>query len=373
MRNTARRQVVGLVSAVALAGVLLASATAETGTTFTQVQYLDAMNKALDGVRAKTRAQPKAHLEFSANLFFAHEAMIEHISLPILIKYADALTDTGVHRIDINPGLFPWRGKHQPTIDKYDALIKHIRKSGVKLVFNPQYSAIHHKVKSFEEWEQAALEVYAELARRYQPDIFIVVHEPTTMAARMGAKVSPKAWQEFAQRAAQIVKAQSPRTRCGAGGLSWEKKYFNAFLKLDELDVMTLDIYNLGGLKTYNKMIQQAHKRGKPVYVEETWRPPYYVKQPGMTLEAISMIGIGSTKYADLDIKWLETITAYASTWNLEAITPFWTQTFFKYSDGDTDALDPEYMRQIVDAIDRGKRSETFHAYKKLITQWGKP
>ena len=215
--------------------------------------------------------------------------------------------------------------------------------------------------------------MYAELARRYQPDIFVVVHEPSTMASRMGEQVSPRDWRNFASRAAKIVKENSPNTRCGAGGLSWEKKYFQAFLELKEIDVMTIDIYNLRGLKTYNKMIRQARKRGKPVYIEETWRPPYYVKQAGMTLDAVSMKGIGSTRYAGLDIKWLETITAYASTWDLEAVTPFWTQTFFKYADGDADALDPEYMRQVVDAIDHGKRTETFYAYKKLITQWGKP
>ncbi len=350
-----------------------ANAAGKRDATISEAQYLESMNDALDDVLAQLRPKSKARVEFSANLFFAHEVMIEHVPLATLLKYVDALVEAGVHRIDINPGLFPWVDKDRETIAKYDALIAHIRKSGVKLVFNPQYSAVHHKIRGFEAWQAAVLPVYAELARRYQPDIFIVVHEPTTMAARMGVEVSPKDWKAFAQTATGVVKEHSPKTRCGAGGLFWEKNYFAAFLDLRALDVATLDIYNLRGLKTYNKMIKQARRHGKQVYIEETWRSPYFVHRPGMTLEAMSMTGVGKSTYTSLDIKWMETMTAYASAWNLEAVTPFWTPTFFKYVEAGGDAMDPEYLRQVMDAIDRGERTPTFHAFKELIQQWGEP
>ena len=333
----------------------------------TEAQYLSAMEQALRSVKATAASQPQQPIEFSANLFYAHEAMIEHIPQPVLLRYADALLEAGVQRVDINPGLYPWVGQDQESIGKYDALIAHLRAGGVKVVFNPQYSPTYHRVKDMQEWRAKALPVYVELARRYRPDIFIVAHEPTTMAARMGAKASVTAWRDFAQEAAEAVKRASPRTRCGAGGLYWEQAFFDAFLTLEVLDVVTLDIYNLAGLKTYNRMIKKARRKGKPVYIEETWRPPYYHKQPGMSLEQISMTGVGKASFMRLDIQWLETMADYAGAWGLEAITPFWTPTFFAYVQRGGYAVDPAYTTRVMQAIERGERTDTFKAYRDLI------
>lgn len=356
--------------------VLLVTACATRGLDtreLTEAQYISALGQALEAINAKAASQPQRPIEFSANLFYAHEVLIEHIPLPILLRYADALLEAGVQRVDINPGLYPWLNRDEASIAKYDALIAHLRRAGVKIVLNPQYSPTYHRVQDLEQWQRLALPVYAELAKRYQPDIFIVVHEPSTMSARMGSRASPAAWRDFAQEAAMTVKRQSPRTRCGAGGLYWEETYFNAFLTLDVLDVMTLDIYNLSGLKTYNTMILRAQRKGKPVYIEETWRPPYFQKGPQMSLEEISVKGVGRAAFTQLDIQWLDTLSTYASAWGLEAITPFWTPTFFAYVDADGDALDPAYTMRVIQAIAHGERTDTFRAYRDLIKRKSRP
>ncbi len=336
--------------------------------TLTQDEFIARMDTALDDIYATASEQPQHPLQFGAWLFYAHEAVIEQVPLQTLLDYADALIETGVHRIDINPGLFPWTDGNQETIAKYDALIDHIRGAGVAIGLNPEYSPTYHPVASFRQWRAAALPVYAELARRYQPDVFVVVHEPTTMAARMGLLVGPRAWRDFARDAAWTVKRESPATRIGAGGLAWEKAYFDAFASLRIIDVMTLDIYTLDDLPTYNEMIRTARRAGKPVYIEETWRSTCYTPEPGMTLEEISAIGIGDPAFRDLDIKWLETLAAYAGAWGLESMTPSWTQTFFKYMDG-AGGLDPDYNREVAAAIGRGERTATFYAFQDLVRQ----
>ncbi|MDH3913167.1 MAG: hypothetical protein OEU09_17925 [Rhodospirillales bacterium] len=341
--------------------------------TLTEDEFIARMDAALDEIYAFSSAQPQHPLQFGANLFYAHETVIERVPLQTLLDYADALIETGVERIDINTGLFPWLDGDQVTIAKYDALIQHIRDAGVRIALNPQYSAVYHRMTSFSAWRAAALKVYATLARRYRPEIFVVVHEPTTMAARMGIAVGPRAWRDFAREAALIVKQQSPGTRCGAGGLSWEKAYFNAFASLGVIDVMTLDIYKLDDLETYNDMIRTARKWTKPVYIEETWRNTYYVPRPGMTLEEISAAGVGDSAFMDLDIKWLETLAAYASAWGLESMTPFWTQTFFTYLEDAEGALDPAYNRAVAAAIARGERTPTFHAFQDLVQRRSGP
>src|SRR5690606_37818575 len=159
-------------------------------------------------------------------------------------------------------------------------------------------------------------------------------------------KVSPGEWGEFAREAAIAVKKASPKTRIGAGGLGIEMPYYQEFLDSKEIEVMTLDIYNLGGLKTYNRMIMIAKRAGKPVYIEETWRTPFYQRKGrSATLETISATGIGRRDFRELDREWIRTMARYASAWGLEAITPFWTQTYFHYADQKDkgDALSEEY------------------------------
>ncbi len=333
----------------------------------TEEEFIARMDAALDEIHAISSAQPQYPLAVGATLFYAHETVIERVPLQTLLDYADALIEAGVERIDINTGLFPWLDGDRATIAKYDALVEHIRSAGVRIALNPQYSAVYHPMTSFSAWRVAALEVYAMLARRYRPEVFVVVHEPTTMAARMGVAVGPRAWREFARQAALIVKQQSPGTRCGAGGLSWEQAYYSAFASLGVIDVMTLDIYKLDDLETYNEMIRTARQWGKPVYIEETWRNTYYVPRPGMTLEEISAAGVGDSAFMDLDIKWLETFAAYAGAWGLESMTPFWTQTFFTYLDDAEGALDPAYNRAVAAAITRGARTATFYAFQDLV------
>ena len=146
------------------------------------------------------------------------------------------------------------------------------------------------------------LPIYATIADRYKPDTFVVVHEPTTMSSRMRSKATPEEWAAFARESARVVKERSPKTRIGAGGLDTEERYYNAFAELPEIEVMTLDIYNLRNLPTFQRMVQTAKKNGKGVYIEETWRPPYFTRAFGQTLDRIVVQNVGDRSFEDLDV-----------------------------------------------------------------------
>jgi hypothetical protein len=342
------------------------------GAVSTQDQYIDLMTKSLDRIVEKLRERPRHPVLFSANLFFAHGAVIPFVPPETLLRYADALSEGGARRIDINPAIDPWRDSTPEIIQKYDALIAHIRDGGLQLAINPEYNRTTDGSSDFASWTTAALPAYAEIARRYQPDIFVVVHEPTTMAARMRQRVSAQQWFDFAQAAIRAVKDASPKTRCGVGVLEYEAAYIQRFLALDGLDTVSLDIYTLRRLEAFDAIIKAAQARGKAVYIEETWRPTYTGVEAGGygTLEDFVSRAIGNRAFAEIDAKWLEAISLYASAWNLEAITPFWTQTFFLYVTGGGDGgLDPEYDRRVAEAIDQGARTATFDAYKALAAE----
>jgi hypothetical protein len=331
-------------------------------------RYLAAMDRALDqlGKTARGAAARGGRVQIHANLFLAHEAFIASTPLDTLKRAVDAFKEAGIAQVDLNMGLFPWVDGDQPTIAKYDAVVEHIRRSGMRVAVNPQYSPLRHKVKGFDEWRRLALQIYGEIARRYQPDVFVVVHEPTTMASRMGARTSPSQWSEFAREAAKLVREKSKNSRIGAGGLSTEKKYFDAFAGMREIDVLTLDVYQLRPLPTYEEMVRTAKANGKPVYVEETWRPPYYQPAPGRTLDQVSVQSVGDPAFEALDVKWMQTMAAWAAAQGIEGITPVWMQTFFAYGSAGTEAFDREYLRRVMAAIDKGERTRTFHALKDL-------
>ena len=370
------RRILVMVAVVVLSATSAQSYGAAGEAGLSKEQYLSGMNQGLDAVERKTRWQRKNRLRFSANLFYAHGGLIPYVPLDVILEYVDALEEAGVDRIDINPGLSPWLNDDEAIIGKYDAVIAHIRARGLELALNPQYTQGDLIVEKFADWERASLQVYAELARRYRPEIFVVVHEPTTMAKRMNLQTTPLQWRRYAQAMARAVKRASPTTRCGAGGLASEKRFFDAFSTAAAIDVLTLDIYGLKDLKTNNEMIGVAKRAGKPVYIEETWRPAYYSPSMGPvdTLEALSATGVGDRDFEDLDARWMQILAAYASVMGLESFTPFWTQTFFAYADpGEPNgALDWSYASQVIAAIETGQRTRSFEVFRELVRHYGR-
>ncbi len=352
-----------------MAGLLAGAWTTWTqaGQALTKDAYKKLLGQALDEVSKRIPEQARRRIEFGLNLFIAHEAWIEGIPQETLIRAVDAFKEAGVNRIEVNPGQYPWLDHDQATIVKYDAAIERIRQHGLKLMLNPQYSTVKHKVHSFAQWRRLALILYAELARRYRPHTFVVIHEPSTMAARMGQKVKVSDWVGFVRETARAVKENSPSTRIGAGGLASEQEYFDAFVLLPEVEVLTLDIYGLRELQVYNQMIRAAQSAGKPVYIEETWRPPYVKSQSGMTPDTASLKNVGNREFQTLDSRWLSVMTAYAQANGLEAITPVWMFPLFCYIDGSGDLNDPTYNRAVVEAIMRGERTKTFRTLQELV------
>jgi hypothetical protein len=59
-------------------------------------------------------------------------------------------------------------------------------------------------------------------------------------------------------KTAKVVKENAPTTRIGTGGFASEWKYFDAFVRLPEIEVLTTDIYSCRVLKAYNQMIRVA-------------------------------------------------------------------------------------------------------------------
>jgi len=376
-------------AAYALASVAYAAEGPATQAALTDAQYIQQLSTRLDALRAELQGKPAHPLVFSVNLFFAHGGVVTRFPVDLMLKCVDAFHEAGARRVDINPAIDPWRTGDAETIKKYDAVVAHIRELGMQLAINPEVNHKHDPAETFESWSAAALKAYAEMAARYKPDFFAVIHEPTTMTARLlpaivqsrtenyvqavSTAIGPQKWADFVQSAARAIKAASPSTRCAAGVLYYERPYFRAFVALRDLDAISLDIYNLNGLGVCDWMIETAHGAGKRVYIEENWRETYtdpmFARFPGITPRPG-----GGAVYEAIDSRWMETLAQYAGARGLEAITVCGVtsmQSLFYYAqDAHGGNLDPAYVSRVVEAINKGQRTSTFETLKRLTAQY---
>jgi hypothetical protein len=363
--------------------LLLAWALPSAGQEADESRYISSLNSGLDHMIAKLSALPQQPVIFSANLILAHGVGVKGMPAEALLKYIDALKAAGAQRIQFNPAV---TSVDDPEVmEKYDAVVKHIRELGMQVQLNLVYARIGNRnadmaIRDFADFSAPALKACAELAARYRPDYLVPVHEPLTMDVRMGIRVSPSAWVEYLDGAIRAIKRASPKTLVGAGGWYRELPYYRAFAAMPNLDFLTVDIYDQTQLDIYDQMVQIAHTAKKPVSIEETWRPaftgplPQHALSAGTGIESHTIKGVGNADFEDLDAKWMKAIVLYASTHGVEAVTPFYSQTFFAYvTSGPDRPIDREYNEKVVQAIVQGRRTKTYAEYRALQQKFGRP
>lgn len=322
----------------------------------------------------------------SANIPYANGAVIDLIPVSILLQYIEGLQAAGAQRIDLNPGV---TSIDDPVaVAAYDAMVAHIRELGLQLAINPTVVGGEFGFNpAFQDFVQAATTNYPALAARYQPDNFVIVHEPTTQNARLGIYASPQDWDGFIRSVAPLVQAASPHSRLGAGAFydAAEDAYFRDFATIPVLDFMTLDIYTDQTFPGFDSWIQLArnakdptHPDGKGVYIEETWAPKYlpplppdWQALPGGT-NSIALVGACNPVFADMDAHWLQTMAMYASANQMEAVTAFDTECFFSLGpDGHDKPFDSVFVANTQLAIQNGQLTSTAQAYLAINRQYG--
>jgi len=369
-----------LLSFLYYAGVMLLPAVALFGQAPSEAQYKSSLNAALDSLTARWSQLPRHPVIFNGNINLAHGLAIKRTPIKALFEYIDGLKAAGVQRIEFNPGLSSI--DDPAAMEKYDLVVKHIREAGLPLEINPVYANIGNmksdvEVQNFRQFAGPAVKACAGFAGRYHPEYLVVVHEPVTMAARMRLQVRPHAWAAYVQAAIRAVKQASPSTRVGAGGVYYDLPNYQAFAAIPELDFLTMDIYDEKHFDIYDQMAQIAHTANKPVFIEETWRTAFIA--PGQAnalhrgIEPLSIKGTGNGTFEELDAKWIRAIALYASTHQIEAITPFWTQALFLYvTSGPDHGTDGEYNQRVIQALDQGQHTKLFDVYRSLVQEFGK-
>ena len=344
----------------------------------TEATFADQVTSGIQAILSTPTGQP---VIMSANLELAQGAFIASIPTEALLGYVDGLKAAGAQRIEINPG---YLSLQDPSVmAKYDQLVQHIRQLGLLLTINTEYITAQQPVTSFQQFQSAAVAGAQQIAARYQPDNFVIVHEPDTMAGRMGISTTVADWDGFIRAVAPGVQQSSPHTRLGAGcyyapdsGLTAteannENAYFEDFATIPYLDFLTMDIYNVGTFDQYQQWAQLAHSSGKGVYIEETWIPHYFENglPPNWAslpdLDQAATIGADDAIFAPLFAPWIQAMALFASANGMEAVTPFTTPAFFQYGTTGSDVPeDLSYDMAVATAIEQGQLTATGQAYQ---------
>lgn len=342
-------------------------------------RYISSLNATLDNLIAKFSNLPQQPVMFSSNLILAHGVGVAKVPTPVLLQYVDALKAAGAQRVEFNPGVTSV--DHPEVMEKYDAVVKHIREAGLQVEINVVYARIGYEnadmqVQRFRDYAAPAVKACAQFARRYHPDYLVAVHEPLTMDARLGIRAAPEAWTAYLNAAIRAIKQASPSTLVGAGAFYRELPYFQAFAAVPNLDFLTMDIYDATQLNIYDQMVEMAHTAHKPLFIEETWRPaftgPLQRGAWATGVETHTIKGVGSADFQELDAKWMKAIVLYAATHGVQSVTPFYSQTFFAYvTSGPDRPTDREYNERVLQALSQGQRTKTFEEYRSLEQKFG--
>ena len=340
--------------------------------------YTSSFNTTVSSLTSQYAPAAKSPVLIGANLYLAHGAIVPGVDTQTLLDYVDGLKAAGAQRIDFNPGLTTVNDT--ASVAKYTAMVQHIRQLGLQLAINPEFDTGEAAITSFAQYQQMASAAYQQLAALYQPDRFVIIHEPTTMAGRMGLTTTVAQWDGFVNALAPIIKAASPRTLVGAGdyygarpngqGNSTEAAYYADFVANPVLDFTTMDVYadDAASITEFAQWAQMAHANNKIVYIEETARPqflpdPLPSNWETQSNEAMAVYGSGYSAFAPLDAAWLAAMTAFASANQMEAMTYFQTNTLFLYvSSGVTQATAVPYIMELMTAVLLGQTTSTLTA-----------
>lgn len=352
----------------------------------TEAAFISSVNSAIQPLLSETPGKP---IIMAANLEFAHGGLITKFDISVLLAYIDGLKAAGVQRIELNPGYLSLQDP--VATGMYDQLVHHIRQLGLLLAINPEYLPKQQPITTFQQFQDGvngqpgAVTGVQQLAARYQPDNFVIVHEPDTWSFYMGFNTTVQQWDGFIRAAAPLIRQSSPHTRLGAGCAygsvtqafnDSENANFEDFVTIPDLDFLTLDVY-ADTFSQFATWTQLAHAAGKGAYIEETWIPHYFANglPADITgpLSDLATVGPDSADFASLFGPWLQAMALFASANGMEAVSAFTTPAFFQY--GTSTSADvagqTAYDNIVASAISNGQLTPTGQAYLASSQQLG--
>jgi len=246
-----------------------------------------------------------------------------------------------------------WRLKKEREIELSDQIIRRIRKSGKELVLaDTQHSPylLEHKV-SWREFRKIHLRRIEFFTRRYHPDYYCVVTEPSVYHDfGVQGPMDVEKWLQETEAAVDLVKRLDPSVRTLVSVLPEgvkDRAYIKRLFSIRNLDIVGLEAYYPKNIREIEKILKALPgRRGKKIWMTETWSgtPFPYTKIRDKDQE---------------DAKWIQAMTYFAQRNEFSALLLWPFQYFVTYERYDSSQ----------EGIDYSRRTTSFYSYKNRIQE----
>lgn len=292
------------------------------------------------------------------------------------LKFLDMLDELDVDVIGVGvraPEQYP-----EDALKRLDRFFDEVRKRDKELKIW-YFGGTFNNKEAYLELQYRATK---DIIERWHPDHYAVLHEPTTQEKYYEFDMSPEEWQAQIARCCEQAKKIDPAVKTSVTVLNNKKEigFVDYFVKIPDLDVVGFDLYGVWGLDEKSaegdivgEKIDLIHAHGKEVWMEEGWLSDH--KEHPETNPPKRFEGFDDPKRAWMDSKWIRVIAYYAQNHNMEAIEPFFTNSFILYPGYDPTTYDGKlkptqrYIHDFKTALYEGKRTPTFYAFKDVIKE----
>jgi hypothetical protein len=295
-------------------------------------------------------------LKYAADLDTASHKSGILFPLDIKLKQLEVLEEAGVDVIRITPAYDIFLHQYEPKIAELDSLVSQIRTDGKELMIADGAAEEYwSNPMNWSAFSEAFIQRVGDLAARYQPEYYVVVKEPfwylgmdwTGPAGMLTESTTVEQWVLLTQRLCDEVKRVSPSTLTGVAiALPFPEsvEYLIDADKLQNLDFVGIDLYNVMHLETVEYLLPQLTK---PRWILETWDGNPDDHQ-------------GETWRRTTSAEWIRMVANYAKSRGLEGMATFFN-LFLCYDYGGK----PIAFDQVRVALNN--RQESFYALRSVI------
>ena len=210
--------------------------------------------------------------------------------------------------------------------------------------------------EAWNNYKASELTVIRGILSRQKPEYFTVLNEPSTIQKYLKFQVSEQQWAELVEEGANLVRQLSPDTTTVIHVTGGDLGYLDSFVKVKNLDRISFNIYGIKYLDTVSPYVENVKKSGKRVAVGETW-----------------IMWKDNWKYPWMEPlygKWLNVMAYFAQRNGMESIFPYFTAYFYIFPAVEANESGLSAMiAQLENALDEGKRRQSFYAYKSIIEE----
>ncbi len=313
----------------------------------------DQINAWLDQKLAEWKPAEYKPMDFAAYHTLASFPNVRNTDLDLLQEYTRGLEESGADTIVVYMDGTPFLKNDKMIISKWDAVVAKIKSDGKKLYVAYIPDVKGSDLKNWETYKSVETSAIREIIKKYSPDSFAVLNEPSTIERELSFKPTAEQWAALASDSADLVRNLDSKTKINIQITGDDLPYFGSLINARNISGVGFNIYGFRAFDTFTPYIASAKNAGKNPMLSETWK---------MFKDNQKYDGMDS-----LDAKWVRVAAYYAQTNGMSYMNPFFTFYFFVSPADVRNQL--AFLSKLETNLANGNRTKSFLDYQSVISE----